>query len=79
MEAIKARARIGPNRQLTWLEPLPPLLEGLVEVILLCPQETDRGQKETISGRPQFGSAQGLIKMADDFDAPLADFQEYMA
>jgi len=29
--------------------------------------------------RPQFGSAQGLIVMADDFDAPLADFDEYMA
>mgnify|MGYP001059966837 CR=1 FL=1 len=26
----------------------------------------------------QFGSAQGLIVMADDFDAPLADFDEYM-
>ena len=23
------------------------------------------------SSRPQFGSARGLIKMADDFDAPL--------
>jgi antitoxin (DNA-binding transcriptional repressor) of toxin-antitoxin stability system len=29
--------------------------------------------------RPQFGSAQGLIVMADDFDAPLEDFKEYMA
>lgn len=28
--------------------------------------------------RPKFGSARGLIKMADDFDAPLADFDEYM-
>jgi antitoxin (DNA-binding transcriptional repressor) of toxin-antitoxin stability system len=28
--------------------------------------------------RPQFGSAKGLIVMADDFDAPLADFNEYM-
>jgi antitoxin (DNA-binding transcriptional repressor) of toxin-antitoxin stability system len=27
--------------------------------------------------RPQFGSAKGLIEMADDFDAPLADFDEY--
>ena len=29
-------------------------------------------------GRPQFGSARGQIQMADDFDAPLADFDEYM-
>jgi len=27
---------------------------------------------------PQFGSAKGLIKMANDFDAPLYDFEEYM-
>lgn len=28
--------------------------------------------------RPQFGSARGQIQMTDDFDAPLADFDEYM-
>jgi antitoxin (DNA-binding transcriptional repressor) of toxin-antitoxin stability system len=28
--------------------------------------------------RRQFGSAKGLISMADDFDAPLDDFREYM-
>ena len=28
--------------------------------------------------RPQFGSARGLIEMAEDFDAPLEDFKEYM-
>jgi antitoxin (DNA-binding transcriptional repressor) of toxin-antitoxin stability system len=26
----------------------------------------------------QFGSAQGMIFMADDFDDPLSDFEEYM-
>ena len=25
----------------------------------------------------KFGSAKGLIKMADDFDAPIDDFREY--
>lgn len=25
----------------------------------------------------QFGSAKGMITMADDFDEPLADFEEY--
>ena len=29
--------------------------------------------------RRHFGSAKGLITMADDFDAPLADLNEYMA
>jgi len=28
--------------------------------------------------RPQFGSAKGLILIADDFDEPLEDFAEYM-
>ena len=27
---------------------------------------------------PQFGSAKGLIEMADDFDEPVDDFAEYM-
>ena len=26
---------------------------------------------------PTFGSANGLIKMSDDFDAPLSDFEDY--
>jgi antitoxin (DNA-binding transcriptional repressor) of toxin-antitoxin stability system len=29
------------------------------------------------SARPQFGSAKGRIEIADDFEAPLADFVEY--
>jgi antitoxin (DNA-binding transcriptional repressor) of toxin-antitoxin stability system len=28
--------------------------------------------------RPRFGSARGLVEMADDFDAPLEEFREYM-
>ena len=28
--------------------------------------------------RPQFGSAKGLIVMAEDFEAPVEDFREYM-
>ena len=29
------------------------------------------------SGKPQFGSAGGLIQISADFDAPLPDFQMY--
>ena len=29
-------------------------------------------------GHRQFGSAKGLITIADDFDEPLTDFAEYM-
>ena len=31
-----------------------------------------------LKGPRKFGSAKGLIKMSDDFNAPLADFDEYM-
>jgi antitoxin (DNA-binding transcriptional repressor) of toxin-antitoxin stability system len=27
--------------------------------------------------RPKYGSARGLVEMADDFDAPLEDFKAY--
>jgi antitoxin (DNA-binding transcriptional repressor) of toxin-antitoxin stability system len=27
--------------------------------------------------RPRFGSARGLVRIAADFEAPLADFDEY--
>jgi antitoxin (DNA-binding transcriptional repressor) of toxin-antitoxin stability system len=26
---------------------------------------------------PKFGSAKGLVKMSDDFDEPLEDFEKY--
>jgi antitoxin (DNA-binding transcriptional repressor) of toxin-antitoxin stability system len=26
---------------------------------------------------PKFGSAKGLVEMSDDFDEPLADFEDY--
>ncbi|MFY9619479.1 MAG: hypothetical protein WAM70_02905 [Pyrinomonadaceae bacterium] len=29
------------------------------------------------SGKPQFGSAKGLIEISSDFDAPLPDFEPY--
>jgi prevent-host-death family protein len=29
-------------------------------------------------GKRQLGTAKGLITMADDFDEPLEDFEEYM-
>jgi len=28
--------------------------------------------------KPRFGSARGKIEMAEDFDAPLEEFRDYM-
>ncbi|PIG90589.1 type II toxin-antitoxin system prevent-host-death family antitoxin [Gloeocapsopsis sp. IPPAS B-1203] len=33
---------------------------------------------EPIKRRPQFGSAKGLITIADDFNEPLEEMREYM-
>ena len=43
--------------------------QPLVKLVAL----TKQGRKQR-----QFGSAKGLIRMADDFDAHLGDFKEYM-
>jgi antitoxin (DNA-binding transcriptional repressor) of toxin-antitoxin stability system len=43
--------------------------EPLVKLVAL----TKQGRKYR-----QFGSAKGLIRMADDFDEPIEDFKEYM-
>ena len=31
----------------------------------------------TVGASPKFGSAKGLVRMSDDFDEPLEDFEEY--
>ncbi|WP_016949285.1 type II toxin-antitoxin system Phd/YefM family antitoxin [Anabaena sp. PCC 7108] len=30
-----------------------------------------------VRASPKFGSAKGLVRMTDDFDEPLEDFEEY--
>lgn len=73
---------------------MSPLLEKvLAEVTQLDPKEqlqlvsylVTRWQQQpelfgeqTISRKKLFGCMQGKIKIAEDFDAPLNDFAEYM-
>ncbi len=62
---------------------LPELLEEVIrgeEIVI-----TNNGQPlvkmlQAAPAKPQptFGSARGLITIADDFDEPLEDFKEYM-
>lgn len=62
---------------------LPDLVEAAVrgeEVIIL---KDDHPVVQLVplkppKRHPQFGSAKGLVMMAEDFDAPLEDFGEYM-
>ena len=36
-----------------------------------------QGSSSTLSPKPQFGSAKGLIKIGTEFDEPLEDFKPY--
>jgi len=63
--------------------PLPELIDSVVngdEIVFT--QDNQPVAKLIAYGhnkpRPQFGSAKGLITIADDFDEPLEDFDEYM-
>lgn len=47
------------------------ILKDKRQVIQLIPVELPKRH-------PQYGSARGLVTIADDFDAPLEDFSEYM-
>ena len=63
---------------------LPTLIDAAVrgEVVLITTddQQTVRLVPVNPTKQPRRpGSAKGMIHMADDFDAPLDDFREYMA
>lgn len=60
-------------------EEITPDLDKLISVVhkkVKKPQLDDSALRLKL--HPQFGSAQGLITMSDDFDEPLEDFEEYM-
>ncbi len=63
---------------------LPALIRAAIEgeKVLIFKNEEQVVQLVPVTPpkrRPQFGSAKGLVLMAKDFDAPLEDFEEYMA
>lgn len=62
---------------------LPELIEAAVsgEEVVIAKDDQHLVKLVPVSlekGRPQFGSARGLIQMSDDFDESLQDFAEYM-
>ncbi len=60
---------------------LPQILEqDIDDLIIITKQGLPIAKIVGISKKKkqrEFGSAKGLIKMTDDFDAPLEDFKEY--
>jgi antitoxin ParD1/3/4 len=59
--------------------------QEVLEIALRLLDEYDRAEAEWVedvrkkidAAIPRFGSAKGLVRMSDDFDAPLEDFEEY--
>ena len=49
----------------------------VVDFIDFLESKYAKAVKETENPKSNFGSAKGLIEMADDFDEPLEDFNEY--
>jgi len=63
-------------------EHLPELIDAAVkgEQIVISKDDQNRVKLVPLQNtkpRPQFGSGKSLIKLADDFDEPLRDFEEY--
>jgi prevent-host-death family protein len=62
---------------------LPDLIDAAVEgeEVIIAKDAQHLVKLVSVSAakpRPQFGSAKGLITIADDFDEPIKDFEEYM-
>lgn len=60
------------------LELINAVLKGETVLIIKDPQEIVQLVPAVPVARRQFGSAKGLIVMADNFDEPLPDFNTYM-
>lgn len=60
------------------LELINAVLKGETVVIIKAPQEAVQLVPAVPLMRRHFGSAKGLIIMAENFDAPLPDFNKYM-
>jgi len=61
---------------------LPELIDAAVkgEQIVITKDEQNRVKLvpiQTAKPRPKFGSGKGLITLADDFDEPLKDVEDY--
>lgn len=74
LTAIETTGTIGANHEIVLDEKLPDNAPSRVRVIVLFDENFPEGNLEK---RRKAGSAEGLVKMSADFDAPLEDFEEY--
>ena len=73
MQAIKA---IYDGVNFMPKQPIP--VKGKYEVIITFLEPMDIKAEESVRPPFEYGSMSGEMWMADDFDAPLEDFKEYM-
>jgi hypothetical protein len=74
LTAIETTGTINANHQIVLDDELPDNAPSRVRVIVLY---DENAPSDTSKKRRRAGSAEGLIKMSADFDAPLEDFKEY--
>lgn len=74
LTAIETTGTINANHQIVLDEELPDNAPNRVRVIILYDENAPNGDLKKLR---KAGSAEGLIKMSADFDAPLEDFKEY--
>ena len=54
------------------------LVSELLDFAEFLEQKWQKQQQENMSNKRVFGCSKGKYKLADDFDAPLDDFKDYM-
>jgi hypothetical protein len=74
LTAIETTGTNNANHQIVLDEDLPSNAPSRVRVIVLYEDNEQNGSPKK---RRKVGSAEGLIKMSDDFDAPLEGFEAY--
>jgi len=74
LTAIETTGTINANHKLVLDDELPSNAPSRVRVIVLFDENATNNDSKK---RRKAGSAEGLIKMAADFDQPLEDFEEY--
>jgi len=74
LTAIETTGTISANHQIVLDEDLPSNAPTRVRIIVLYDENAPNGNSRK---RRKAGSAEGLVKMSDDFDAPLEGFGEY--
>ena len=71
---ITQTVEIPADRRIT-LEVPREVPEGPAQVIIQFPVQAEGSEPKKV---PVFGCSRGKYRMAEDFDAPLEDFKDYM-